>query len=162
MTTPTPGPYLYDVAAAPVAAVVDGDTYDLTLARVMDFGFYLLERKTWTSRFRLAGYDCPEKAPRLAAYRDLGYDDEQARRLADLEKIEAAHAQTLAESWIRDALTANQLKARTEKDPDAFGRWLVDLFRADTGEHLGAVLELELLATPWPTRWRETYAGRAS
>lgn len=59
-TIPAPIPP-YDYELITVRRVVDGDTVDLTVGRTIDFGFYLIEHKQFSARFRLAGVDTPER-----------------------------------------------------------------------------------------------------
>ena len=113
----------YEVAA--VVRVVDGDTYDLLLARTVDFGFYLTTRNTWHVRVRLYGVDAWETRDPLGP-----------QATAD------------AAAWLEAA--GDQLRADTYK-ADSFGRWLADLYRADTGEHLAAYLREHGDTTP--SRW---------
>lgn len=91
---------------------VDGDTFDLTLTKRMDFGFRLIEDKYWTARFRLLGIDT--------------WETNQAG---------GAAATRSAEEWIQTAIHYGVCRGRTEKT-DNFGRWLIDLYRDDTHEHL--------------------------
>lgn len=106
----------WDYSVVQVIRVVDGDTYDLTLEKEMDFGFYLREKKRWSHRFRLLGVDTPERGePGFAA------------------------ATAFAEAWLAGAIGAGMLRAQTYKT-DSFGRWLVDLYRIDTGSTLTRAL----------------------
>lgn len=106
----------WDYAVVAVLRVVDGDTYDLTLEKEMDFGFYLRETKRWSHRFRLLGVDTPE--PNQAG---------------------GSGATAFAEAWLAAAVGAGMLRAQTFKT-DSFGRWLVDLYRLDTRATLTAAL----------------------
>ena len=126
--------YVYRIASA---SVVDGDTYDLTVTKDVDFGFYYRQQLSWHARFRLAGYDCPEIRGRTA-----------------FERAAAADAKAFA----ADFLNRPGLWASTEKDPDDFGRWLVDVWDEATSQHLGVELRAQGLASVWPTRWRDEYA----
>ena len=92
----------YDYAVDKVVRVIDGDTFDLTLSRETDFGFYMIEHKHYSCRFRLHGVDCPERGSPLA----------------DSATEAAAY-------WL--AAHAGHLRARTHK-ADSFGRWLVELY----------------------------------
>lgn len=102
----------YDYRVAGVRRVVDGDTVDL----VVDVGFYL----TATLRFRLKGVDTPE-------VRDSDPDI----------RARAAEATVFVQQWLSDH-SAN-LRARTYK-ADSFGRWLAEVYDAETGEDLGQAL----------------------
>jgi endonuclease YncB( thermonuclease family) len=106
----------WDYRVAEVLRVVDGDTFDLTLTKRMDFGFRLIEEKRWSTRFRLLGVDT--------------YETNEAGGAAATET---------AAQWIRDAIEEDALRGQTFKS-DNFGRWLIDLYRADTDEHLKDVL----------------------
>lgn len=123
--------YIYKISQ--VVKVTDGDTYWLRV----DVGF----RQEILINGRLLGYDCPEKT-----------------RGSDFEKVKAAEAHELAHGFLSMLLP---LWVRTVKDPDNFGRWLVDIW-ADSGRpeeevHLGPYLRLKGLASEWPTRWRDEY-----
>lgn len=91
---------------------VDGDTFDLTLHKRMDFGFRLIEDKFWSTRFRLADIDT--------------WETNQAG---------GAAATDFAEAWIKRAIFDDMLRGQTFKT-DNFGRWLIDLYRTDTSAHL--------------------------
>lgn len=107
---------VYDYQVVDLIRTVDGDTYDLTLAKWVDVGFYLQERKTWSMRFRLLGYDT--------------WETNQAG---------GAAATQLADQWIRAAIHDDVLRGQSFKT-DHFGRWLIDLYRTDGQEHLGWAL----------------------
>lgn len=107
----------WDYAVSNCVRVVDGDTFDLTLTREMDFGFRLIERKFWTARFRLLNLDAPEA-----------------------RSAEGPAATDFAAQWIADALVDYALRGTTVKT-DHFGRWLIDLYRADTKEHLADAMK---------------------
>lgn len=92
--------------------VVDGDTFDLTVTAQVDFGFRLIEDKRWTTRFRLLGGDAFE-----------------------LNEAGGSKARSDALNWISIAIIDKVLRGQTFKT-DNFGRWLIDLYRTDTGEHL--------------------------
>jgi endonuclease YncB( thermonuclease family) len=102
----------WDYRVVEVLRVVDGDTFDLTLSKRMDFGFRLVEEKRWSTRFRLLGVDT--------------YETNEAG---------GAAATAFADEWIREAVADDTLRGQTFKS-DNFGRWLIDLYRADTDEHL--------------------------
>lgn len=104
--------------------IVDGDTFDLTVEKRMDFGFRLIETKRWSARFRLLGIDV--------------YETNEAG---------GAAATSFAKAWIEGALRDDVLRGQTFKADD-FGRWLIDLYRTDTGEHLRDALAAEGLAEP--------------
>lgn len=116
----------WDYAVVQIIRVVDGDTYDLTLEKEMDFGFYLRESKRWSHRFRLLGADTPERG-------DANF----------------SAATAFAEAWLAGALGAGMLRAQTFK-ADSFGRWLVDLYRIDTGTTLTRALIEAGLAEAYP------------
>lgn len=106
----------WDYRVVQVLRVVDGDTYDLTLEKEMDFGFYLRETKRWSHRFRL-----------------LGVDTFEAREAG------GAAATAFAEAWLAGAVGAGMLRGQTFKT-DSFGRWLIDLYRLDTRATLSQAL----------------------
>ena len=126
--------YVYKITGA---KVVDGDTYDLTVEKDLDPGFYYHQVFSWTSRFRLNGFDCPETI----------------RAKTDRERAKGLEAKAYAAEF----LTRPNLQAETAKDPDDFGRWLVIITDLDTNEDLGLSLRLQKLASIWPTRWREEF-----
>lgn len=109
-------PRMWDYRVSQLVRCVDGDTFDLTLEKRMDFGFRLVEQKSWSTRFRLLGVDTFE-----------------------LNEAGGASAKVFAEQWILDALFHDMLRGQTFK-ADNFGRWLIDLYRLDTNEHLADVL----------------------
>jgi len=102
----------WDYRIAECIRTVDGDTFDLTLHKRMDFGFHLIEDKYWSARFRLLDIDAPET-----------------------NQAGGAAATEFADTWIRDAIHDDVLRGQTYKT-DHFGRWLIDLYRLDSGEHL--------------------------
>ena len=111
---------MYEYTVKRAIKIVDGDTFDL----VLDLGFHV----SAAYRFRLAEVDTPEIYGRNAE--PLGYE-----------------ARAFASGWIHEALEARDLRGRTFKlsevtpVPDGgFGRWLIDLFRPSTGEHLADAL----------------------
>ena len=93
---------IYDYRIANVIRVIDGDTFVLELESEIDFGFYVIDTKRWTTRFRLYGIDCPE-----------------------LHTAAGTDAKEFAENWLAD--NAEKLRARTYKADD-FGRWLADVY----------------------------------
>lgn len=95
---------MYDYKVAHVIKVVDGDTVDLTLERTVDYGFYLVETKQFSLRFRLLGVDTPERG-------QPGFTE----------------ATNFVKEWL--AALEGHVRARTYK-ADSFGRWLVDLYEA--------------------------------
>jgi len=101
----TISPTLYDYEIENVVRVIDGDTFDLTVAWEVDHGFYLKERKRWTTRFRLYGIDIFEPSTILGR-----------------------EATKFAATWLADR--AGILRATTYK-PDSFGRWLADIYSGD-------------------------------
>lgn len=117
--------YIYRVTA--LDYIVDGDTWDLTIREPVphDFGFNVKIPTEATIRFRLYAIDILE--------------DNQAGGIA---------AERRAAEWIRVAIADDVLEGESfRKDtrvPDAsFGRWLIDLWRIDTGENLRDVLRAE-------------------
>ncbi len=106
----------WDYKVTALIRTVDGDTYDLTLEKRLDFGFRLVEDKRWSTRFRLLGVDTWE-----------------------LNKVGGAAARDFAAAWIGQAIGDDVLRGQTFK-ADNFGRWLIDLYRTDTGEHLSDAL----------------------
>lgn len=106
------GPRQWDYRVVNCQRIVDGDTYDLTLEKRMDFGFRLIEDKRWTARFRLLGADTWE-----------------------LNEAGGAAASRFASEWVSRALLDDVLRGQTYKT-DNFGRWLIDLYRADSREFL--------------------------
>lgn len=102
----------WDYRVTDCLRIVDGDTFDLTLHKRMDFGFRLIEDKYWSARFRLLGIDTPET-----------------------NQAGGSAATAFAADWIRDAIYSDYLRGQTYKT-DNFGRWLIDLYRLDTGEYL--------------------------
>lgn len=117
----------WDYRVLEVLRVVDGDTYDLTLSKRMDFGFRLVEEKRWSTRFRLLGVDTFET-----------------------NEAGGAGATAFADEWIRDAIAEDVLRGQTFKS-DNFGRWLIDLYRADTDEHLKDALIQNAHGVPYRT-----------
>lgn len=102
----------WDYRVTALVRAVDGDTFDLTVAKRMDFGFRLVEEKCWSTRFRLLGINAPET-----------------------NEAGGAAATDFAREWILDAIAADMLRGQTFK-ADNFGRWLIELYRLDTGERL--------------------------
>lgn len=102
----------WDYAVVALVRAVDGDTFDLTVSKPMDFGFRLTEMKFWSTRFRLLGINAPET-----------------------NEAGGAAATAYAQAWIAQALADGVLRGQTYKT-DNFGRWLIDLYRADTNQHL--------------------------
>jgi endonuclease YncB( thermonuclease family) len=109
-------PRVWDYRVTELLRTVDGDTADLTVEKRMDFGFRLIEDKTWSARFRLLNVDT--------------WETNQAG---------GAAATRFADQWIAQAIYADVLRGQTFKT-DSFGRWLIDLYRTDTGEHLADAL----------------------
>lgn len=106
----------WDYRVTDLIRAVDGDTYDLTVSKRMDFGFRLVEDKQWSTRFRLLAVDTPET-----------------------NEAGGSAATEFAAEWIKQAIAEDVLRGQTHK-ADNFGRWLIDLYRADTGAHLRDVL----------------------
>lgn len=117
-------PRTWDYPVVDCIRTVDGDTYDLTLSKTVDFGFRLIEDKYWSTRFRLLGIDTPET-----------------------NEANGSAATRFADGWIRAALSDEVLRGQTYKT-DNFGRWLVDLYRVDTGERLADALRAAGLEKP--------------
>lgn len=109
-----------------VERVTDGDTFWVHL----DVGF----RTTVLAHCRLNAADCPE--------------------LRGTDPVERAAGQE-ARDYVAEFL-AWPCTVTTHKDPDSFGRWLVDV-RRDAGPDLATALTAAGLATYWPTRWRDVY-----
>lgn len=116
---------IWDYRVIALFRAVDGDTYDLTVEKRMDFGFRLVEDKRWSMRFRLLGVDTPET-----------------------NEAGGAAATAFAQEWIATAIRADVLRGRTQK-ADSFGRWLIDLYRVDTGVRLSDALLEAGLASPY-------------
>lgn len=108
----TTEPRTFDYRVETLLRAVDGDTYDLTLTKRIDFGFHLIEEKSWSARFRLLGLDTPEA-----------------------NRVGGTAATRFAEEWIRAGIVDDVLRGQTFKS-DNFGRYLIDLYRGDTGEQL--------------------------
>ena len=102
----------WDYRVVECIRTVDGDTYDLTLHKRVDFGFRLIEDKYWSTRFWLLVPDTPET-----------------------NQAGGAEATRFADEWIREAIRVDMLRGQTFK-ADNFGRWLIDLYRLDTGQTL--------------------------
>lgn len=119
-------PRIWDYAVTALVRTVDGDTFDLTVSKTMDFGFRLTEVKSWSTRFRLLGVDAPET-----------------------NQAGGAAATRFADDWIRDAIYADVLRGQTFKT-DNFGRWLIDLYRTDTRQRLSQALLDAGLARVYP------------
>lgn len=122
-----PEPRTWDYEVTKLIRAVDGDTYDLRLEREMDFGFRLTETKAWESRFRILHINAPEK-------RSAG----------------GSASTQYATIWINAALAEGVLRGQTHKTDD-FGRWLIDLYRTDTGEHLADAMVAANQAVPYMT-----------
>lgn len=98
-------PPKYDYAVDEVIRVVDADTFDLTVGWEVDHGFYLKERKRWTTRFRLYGFDAVESSS------------------------ETGHIATaFVIQWFEER--KGLVRVATHK-PDNFGRWLADVYSFD-------------------------------
>lgn len=99
--------YVYE---AEVLRIVDGDTVYLRVYKEVetDFGFHVKERviKEYSGSFRIARIDAPEPRGRKA-------------------KKEAAKKATNRLTQLLDS--AHRIVAKTYKDPDNFGRYLVEL-----------------------------------
>lgn len=116
MTHPDEDPRTWDYRVVELIRAVDGDTFDLRLTKRIDFGFRLVEDKSWATRFRLLGVDAFET-----------------------NEAGGAKAKADAAAWITAAVVDDVLRGQTFK-ADNFGRWLIDLYRADTSERLSEFL----------------------
>ncbi len=116
---------VYDWAVAALHGQVDGDTLDMTVeGESPGFG---IGGTRYRARFRVTGpggrwFDAWERGDTLGPQASL-----------------------LATAWVEEAYDAGQLRATTYKPrgilPDGqFGRWLADLYRTDTDEHLADYL----------------------
>lgn len=121
---------IYDYRVSELVRAVDGDTYDLTLHKRMDFGFRLIEDKYWSARFRL--------------YNPGFYVD-----AFESNQPGGAAATAYARSWITSAIFDDVCRGVTYKT-DNFGRWLIDLFRIDSLVHLADLLRSEGYTKPAP------------
>lgn len=119
-------PRVWDYQVTDLIRAVDGDTFDLTLYKEMDFGFRLIEDKQWSTRFRLLGINAPET-----------------------NQAGGAAATTFATMWIEAAIDLNVLRGQTHKT-DNFGRWLIDLYTPD--EHLSQAMITAGHAVPYQGR----------
>lgn len=106
----------WDYRVVECVRTVDGDTFDLTLSKQMDFGFRLVQDMRWSTRFRLADIDT--------------WESNQAG---------GAAATQFADAWIREAIAADVLRGQTFKT-DNFGRWIILLYRTDTQVGLAEAL----------------------
>lgn len=109
-------PRTWDYRVVELIRAVDGDTFDLTLEKRMDFGFRLIEDKRWSSRFRLLGADTFER-----------------------NEAGGSAATQFAKEWITQAIHDDMLRGQTFKT-DNFGRWLINLYRVDSLDTLAAEL----------------------
>jgi endonuclease YncB( thermonuclease family) len=110
----------YDYKITKSIRTVDGDTFDLTLNKtISDFGFYLVQEMYWSTRFRLLDIDTWEA-----------------------NQAGGAAATRFADFWIKSAIADEVLRGQTFKT-DHFGRWLIELYRTDTGEQLDDALRAE-------------------
>lgn len=114
------------VYRAEVLNVVDGDTYDM----YVDLGFNSYIK----ARFRLHGYDTPER-----------------RRGSELEKSTANEVTKYVQCWFN---ARPKIYIRSYKS-DSFGRWLCDVFTEH--DDLGQMLYDKGYASQWPDKWREIY-----
>ena len=119
-------PRVWDYAVTELIRAVDGDTFDLTVEKRQDFGFRLIEDKQWSTRFRLLGVNTPET-----------------------NQAGGAAATEYAAAWIAAAIAVGGLRGQTFKT-DNFGRWLIDLYRPDDGQHLAAALIRDGHGTTYP------------
>lgn len=97
-----------------VVKVVDGDTVDLRVFKVYDFGFHMVSKNSYTGRFRIVNVDTPERGE--PGFREAG---------------------TFVIDWL---LARPWLLVDTYKDPDNFGRYLGDIYNPENGESLSAAL----------------------
>jgi endonuclease YncB( thermonuclease family) len=108
--------YVYD---AEVLRVVDGDTVYLRVFKEVttDFGFHVKETtvKEYSGSFRLFGIDTPEPRGR---------------------KAKPVPARAATERLKELLASAIRIEARTLKDPDNFGRYLVTLIVHLHGEEI--------------------------
>lgn len=102
----------WDYSVVELIRAVDGDTYDLTLEKEIDFGFRLIERKRWSARFRLLHADAWE-------HNEAG----------------GSAATAFAREWIAARIESGALRGQTFKG-DSFGRWLIDLYDSGSRELL--------------------------
>lgn len=102
-------PDFYDWAVEEVVHVVDGDTVDVVLSRVVGEldGFDLVARSHGKTRLRLVHLDTPERGK-------AGYN-QATQELAD---------------WLSTASSWAGLRVATQVKPDAFGRLLADIYSA--------------------------------
>lgn len=114
------------VYKATLLNVVDGDTYDF----YVDLGFNTYIK----TRFRLHGYDTPER-----------------NRGSEFEKSTANEVTKYVQCWFN---ARPHFYVRTYKS-DSFGRWLCDVFTDH--DDLGAMLTEKQYASQWPNKWREIY-----
>lgn len=89
---------MYEYSAI-ITNVVDGDTFDLDI----DLGFRIRIHE----RVRLLGIDCPEKTARN------GEEEKKAGKYIT--------------DWAKRELEGKEVKIRSRKGTDSFGRWLVDM-----------------------------------
>jgi endonuclease YncB( thermonuclease family) len=102
-------PDFYDWGMEGVIHVVDGDTVDVVLSRVVGHlaGFDIVARSSDKTRLRLVHLDTPERG-------------------------EPGHEQATEElqGWLVDKFLGTGLRVQTEVKPDAFGRLLADIYSA--------------------------------
>lgn len=109
--------YVYDVVE--LLDTVDGDTWDLTLrSDPPSPGFHVRSPFVFSARFRLFDVDAIES-----------------------NRAGGSEATAFGDAWIRAAVGGGVLKGESFRSdrflPDgSFGRWLIDLWRVDTGVHL--------------------------
>lgn len=125
---PTTDPRDWDYRVVALIRAVDGDTFDLTIEKRMDFGFRLIEDKQWSTRFRLLAINAPET-----------------------NEAGGAAATEFARDWINQAIADDVLRGQTFKT-DNFGRWLIDLYRADNHHVLSNVMINEGHGKAYPTK----------
>jgi len=123
-------PREWDYQITDLIRTVDGDTADLTIAKRMDFGFYLREDKEWSSRFRLLGGDAFET-----------------------NEAGGAAATRFTNDFITRGISDGLLRGQTFK-ADSFGRWLIDIYRADNSVRLIDQLRVEGLLDP-TSKWNK-------
>lgn len=116
--------YDYSYSLQSFIRAVDGDTFDMTVAKEYDFGFHLTEVKRYTGRFRLVIADTPERGE--PNYKEATY---------------------FVNQWVINH-GVHALRVDTYTDPDNFGRYLADVVAPD-GETLSGALLKAGLAQPY-------------
>lgn len=114
---------MYDYKVTQLVKVVDGDTYDLTVEKELDFGFQFHPTMRWTARFRLKDADTPERG------------EENYNQAIDFSRTWITHRLD------RGVLRGTTFKPTTPMPDGAFGRWLIDLYDEQTTERLSNALK---------------------